>query len=221
MKHIFIIVIAVLLFSCNENKKIEGERINRFENSLGEKETKYLNEIVRDFDSYLMTKFKDKKSESEFKQYLTELSESENPDFWKIDNIKLDKYLNSNLFAKYDSIYPDTVWYDNNVINVSFASSIGIANSIAPIKRKNQELNIDSLINSIKTQPRLNEIEPSYFQIALESIMTEDSLVLNYIDAKQAAGTISSRLIASGLIYNLSPETEYFAKRIMIMEMND
>ena len=30
------------------------------------------------------------------------------------------KYLKSNLFAKYDSIYPDSVWYKNNEINIRF-----------------------------------------------------------------------------------------------------
>jgi hypothetical protein len=77
------------------------------------------------------------------------------------------------------------------------------------------------LINSIKTKPKLEEIEPSNFQIALESIMTEEILIQNYLAARKTAGTISIRLIADGLLYNCNPENEYFAKRIMIMEMND
>ena len=220
MKYIVTLVITIFIFSCNENKKIENELMDKFENILGESETKYLNEIVGDFDSYLKTKYKDTNSNSELKQYLRDLSKSKYPDFWKIDKMKLDKYLKSNLFAKYDSIYPDSVWFKNNEINIRF-NELGITESIIPIKRKNQELNVDSLIISIKKTPKLNEIEPSYFQIALESIMEKDTLILNYIDAKQTAGNISLRLIANGLLYNLSPKKEYFAKRIMIMEMND
>ncbi len=219
MKYIITLVITILIFSCNENKKIENELMDKFENILGESETKYLNEIVSDFDSYLKTKYKDTNSDSELKQYLKDLSESKYPDFWKIDKMKLDKYLKSNLFAKYDSIYPDSVWFKDNEINIRF-NELGITESIIPIKRKKQELNVDSLISSIKKTPKLNEFEPSYFQIALESIMEKDTLILNYIDAKQTAGNISLRLIASGLLYNLSPEKEYFAKRIMLMEMN-
>ena len=50
---------------------------------------------------------------------------------------------------------------------------------------------------------------------------TEDQLIRSYINAKQTAGAISIRLIASGLLYHLSPENEYFARRILIMQMND
>lgn len=220
MKYFVITLYTLLIFSCNEKNKIEGKLIDKFETTLGGQETKYLNEIVHDFDSYLMTKYQEKNSDSEFKQYLAELSESKKPDFWNIDETKLDNYLKSNLFAKYDSIYPDSVWYDG----LSFCSKYphsDFINEMIPIKRNNQELNIDSIINSRKKTPRLEEIEPSYFQIALESIMTKDSLIINYIDAKHTHGTISSRLIASGLLYSLNPEKEYFAKRIMIMEMND
>jgi len=221
MKYIITLIIAALFYSCLGNDKIEKEQIDKFESALGKIETKYLNLLVSDFDSYLSKKYKIENSYLSFKQYLTEVSESSNPDFWKIDKIKLEEIQKTNLLAKYDSIYPDSVWYNNNVINVSYASSNGIINSIALIRKENQEFNIDSLINSIKTKPRLEEIEPSYFKIALESLMQEDALISNYLDAKQAAGSISKRLIASGLLYNLSLENEYFAKRIMIIEMNN
>ncbi|NQU51418.1 MAG: hypothetical protein HQ522_02655, partial [Bacteroidetes bacterium] len=201
MKYIITLIIAALFYSCLGNDKIEKEQIDKFESALGKIETKYLNLLVSDFDSYLSKKYKIENSYLSFKQYLTEVSESSNPDFWKIDKIKLEEIQKTNLLAKYDSIYPDSVWYNNNVINVSYASSNGIINSIALIRKENQEFNIDSLINSIKTKPRLEEIEPSYFKIALESLMQEDALISNYLDAKQAAGSISKRLTASGLLY--------------------
>ena len=217
MKHILIILILVFIFSCTQGK---NDRVNEFENSLGERETKYLNELVNDFDSFLNKKYKNEKFK--FKKYLTEISESNQPDIWKIDKNKLEEIKKTNLFAKYDSIYPDSVWYDNNVFNVLYSDSdVGITNSIAFINKENKESNIDSIINSLKSKPRLKEIEPSYFQIALESIMTKDSLIQNYLDARKTAGTISIRLIAGGLLQNLKPDNEYFAKRIIIMQMND
>lgn len=215
MKHILTFAILVFLFSCTEKKDV---RIIEFENSLGETETNYLNDLVHDFDSFLNIKYKNQ--EFKFKEYLTEISESKEPDIWKIDKNKLEEIEKTNLFAKYDSIFPDSVWYDNKVFNVSYSDlHLGVTNSIAIIE-KNQDLNIDSIISSLKNKPRLEEIEPSYVQIALETVMTEDTLIQNYLDAKKTAGTISIRLIAGGLLHNLKPENEYFAKRILIMEMN-
>ena len=176
--------------------------------------------MVNDFDSFLNEKYKNEKFK--FKKYLKEISESNPPDIWKIDKNKLEEIKKTNLFAKYDSIYPDSVWYDNNVFNVLYSDSgLGITNSIALKNKENKESNIDSIINSLKSKPRLKQIEPSYFQIALESLMTKDSLIQNYLDARKTAGTISIRLIAGGLLQNLKPDNEYFAKRIIIMQMND
>lgn len=214
MKRIFTFVFFIFFFSCTHG---QNSRVNEFEKTLGKIETGYLNELVNDFDLFLNKKYKDE--EFKFKKYLTEISESNQPDIWKIGKNKLEEIKKTNLFAKYDSIYPDSVWYDNNVFNVSYSDSdLGIINSIA---FKNKESNIDSIINSLKSKPRLKEVEPSYFQIALESIVTKDSLIQKYLDARKTAGTISIRLIADGLLYDLKPENEYFAKRIIIMQMND
>ena len=117
-------------------------------------------------------------------------------------------------------LFRSSVAYSNGVFNFSYSQS-GISNSIAFRNRQNQELNVDSLIHSIKNEAKLNEIEPSYFQMALESVIDGDSLIQNYRAAKQTAGTLSIRLIAKGLIYTYKPENEYFAKRILLMEMND
>lgn len=215
MKQVLTFMFLIFFFSYTHG---QNARIYEFENSLGEIETKYLNELVNDFDLFLNNKYKDE--EFKFKKYLTEISESNQPDIWKIDKNKLEEIKKTNLFAKYDSIYPDSVWYyGKNVFNVSYSDyDVGITNSIA---FENKESNVDSIINSLKTKPRFKEVEPSYFQIALESIVTKDSLIQKYLDARKTAGTISIRLIAGGLLYDLKPENEYFAKRIIIMQMND
>ncbi len=217
MKQLLTFMFLISFCSCTHE---QNDLIDEFENSLGEIETKYLNELVNDFDSFLNKKYKDE--EFKFKKYLTEISESKQPEIWRIKKEKFKEILENNLFAKYDSIYPDSVWYDNNVFNVSYSDSdLGITNSIALKNKENKESNIDSIINSLKSKPRLKEIEPSYFQIALESIVTKDVLIQKYLDARKTAGTISIRLIAGGLLHDLQPDNEYFAKRIIIMQMND
>ena len=146
---------------------------------------------------------------------MTEISESKQPEIWRIKKEKFKEILENNLFAKYDSIYPDSVWYDNNVFNVSYSDSdLGITNSIALKNKENKESNIDSIINSLKSKPRLKEIEPSYFQIALESIVTKDVLIQKYLDARKTAGTISIRLIAGGLLHDLQPDNEYLQREL-------
>jgi hypothetical protein len=215
MKQVLTFMFLIFFFSYTHG---QNARINEFENSLGEIETKYLNELVNDFDLFLNNKYKDE--EFKFKKYLTEISDSKQPDIWKINKDKLEEMQKTNLFAKYDSIYPDSVWHDKKVFNVSYID-LGITNSIAIMNKEIKESNIDSIVNSLKSKPRLKEIEPSYFQIALESIMTKDSLIQNYLDARKAAGTISIRLIVGGLLHDLEPDNEYFAKRIIIMQMND
>lgn len=215
MKQILTFMFLIFFFSYTHG---QNARINEFENSLGEIETKYLNELVNDFDLFLNNRYKDE--EFKFKKYLTEISDSKQPDIWKINKDKLVEMQKTNLFAKYDSIYPDTVWHDKKVFIVSY-TDLGITNSIAITNKETKESNIDSIINSLKSKPRLKEIEPSYFQIALESIISKDSLIQNYLDARKAAGTISIRLIAGGLLHDLKPDNEYFAKRIIILQMND
>jgi hypothetical protein len=215
MKYIITFLILIFFFSFTQRK---NDRIVEFENTLGETETKYLNELVNDFDLFLNKKFKDE--EFRFKKYLTEISESSQPELWEIHKDKFEEIQETNLFSRYDSIFPDSVWYDNKGFNVSY-SYMGIINSIIIIQKKNQELDVDAIIKSLKNKPELKEVEPGYFQISLESVMSGNTLVQNYLDAKKTAGTLSIRLVADGLLRELKDENEYFAKRILIMEMND
>ena len=110
MKHLLSFIFALLLLSCNADKQIEKNQIKKFKTVLGKTETKQLDDIVRDFDSFLNKKYKNTNSETKLKQYLQELANWDNPEIWKIDELKLKEYYTSNLFAKYDSIYPDSVW---------------------------------------------------------------------------------------------------------------
>jgi hypothetical protein len=215
MKLIIPFLILIFFFSFTQRK---NDRIDEFENALGETETRYLNELVNDFDSFLNEKFKGE--EFKFIKYLTEISESNQPELWKISMDKFVEIQKTNLFARYDSIFPDSVWYDDKGFNVSY-SYMGIRNSITITQKKNQELDVDAIIKSLKNKPELKEVEPGYFQISLESVMSGNTLIKNYLDAKKTAGTLSIRLVADGLLRELKDENEYFAKRILIMEMND
>jgi hypothetical protein len=215
MKQSTIFILLILLYSCAKPQEKENKIITKFENSLGKLETKYLNEMVDDFDTFLAKKY-DNNSTSNLKIYLKELSSTDKQEIWKIENKKLKQYLSSNLFAKYDTIYPDSVWIEDNLINVRF-KEFETVQSIIPIDNND----IKALVEEIKKEPELNQTVPSSFYQALKIVANQDSLIANYLDYWEIAGRAPLYLLAGGLSHDYRDDSEYFLKRILIMEMND
>ncbi len=216
MKNLTIILIFISLFACNQTTKKSDSQIEKFEKILGGQETIYLNEIIADFDNYLSSKYPDQKPK--FKTYLTDISELKIKKHWEIDSAKLEKYRASNLFGKYDTLYPDSVWYDGLSFSIKYPDDEFIEEMI-PIKRKGENLNVDSTITSLKNEPRFILTKQSKLFTALDSINQSDSLIITYFDAKKAVGNLSPSILAGGLKYYLNDDNEYFAKRIFIMDM--
>ena len=216
MRNLTIILLFISLFACNQTTEKSDSQIEKFEKILGEQETIYLNEIVADFDNYLSSKYPDQKSK--FKSYLTDISELKIKKYWEIDSAKLEQYRESNLFGEYDTVYPDSVWYDGLSFSIKYPDDEFIEEMV-PIKRKGKNLNVDSTITSLKNEPRFILTEQSKLFIALDSINQSDSLIITYFDAKEAAGNLSPSILAGGIGYYLNDNNEYFAKRILIMEM--
>lgn len=88
-----------------------------------------------------------------------------------------------------------------------------------PILKNGKISNIDSTISALKIESKLSLKEQSRFFIALDTIQMTDSLIIKYLDAKEAAGSISLSLIAGGLKHSLNESNEYFAKRIFVIDM--
>ena len=142
MKHLLSYICVILLLSCNADRQIEKNQIREFKTVLGKTEAKQLDDIVRDFDSFLDQKYKNKNSDSALRQYLQEIANLNNPEIWKIDELKRKEYHTSNLFAKYDSIYPDSVWIENDLLNLKY-NELEAIQSIIPINKPN----LDSVMN--------------------------------------------------------------------------
>lgn len=185
---------------------------------LGDTETVYLNEIINDFESYLESNYEGDDIESKYKIYLGALSQNKLKVPWKIDSAKMLKYVNSNLFSKYDSIYPDSVWIEHEMINLKFYEK-EIIESIIPINRRNRPLNIDSMINNLRNTPELREITQSSFFFALDSIITNDSIIINFLEVKRILGNISKCNLASGLLNENPNFSDYFIKRIILKQL--
>ena len=217
---IIFLTIVIFLLCCNKKKIITNSRIERFEKILGEPENSYLNEIVDDFDAFLDSKYKRDISVSKFKQYLLKNSEADISKFWRIDSLKLIKYRQSNLFAKYDFIYPDSIWYENGQINLKF-HKYEMEESIIPNQRKKRVLNIDSIINIKKNEPRRMLIKASKFFVALDSVKQGSPLINYYLQTKNLSGSTPPHILTHGILYDLSNTDQYFCKRILIMELYD
>ncbi len=216
MRNLTLIFLIITLFACNQNTKKSELQKEKFEKILGKQETTNLNEIVGDLDNYLIKKYPEQPSK--FKAYLNDVSELNLSEYWRLDSIKMKKYRESNLFGKYDTIYPDSVWFDGRSFNIKYPD-FDMIEEIIPLKRINEETNIDSIINSLRIEPKFLLKKESNFYLALDSIQQSDSLIITYLNEKEAAGNLSPSILANGLKHYLTESNEYFAKRIFVMEM--
>ena len=216
MRNITLIFLFITLFACNQKTEKNEMQIEKFENILGKQETTCLNEIVGDLDNYLAENYPHQNSK--FNEYLVDISESKVDKYWKIDSMKIKKYRESNLFGKYDTIFPDSVWYDEQTFKIKYPD-FDIVEEIIPLKRISKETNIDSTINAMRIEPRFLLKTESKFYLALDSIQQSDSLMITYLDAKKVVGHLSPSVLANGLKYYLTESNEYFAKRIFVMDI--
>ncbi|MBN1187967.1 MAG: hypothetical protein JXB49_37175 [Bacteroidales bacterium] len=216
-KTLILVFIILLLPNCN---KSEQAVIKEFENVMGETETQYLNEIVEDFELYLEANYGDKDIESKYTFFLNDLSKNELNENWQFDSLKFLKYKNSNLFAKYDTVYADTAWYSANMINYMWENDDLIQAEII-ISKRDRPLNIDSLIQDIKSTPFLRQVSECGFYAAIDSVSACDSLV-NIINEFKHMGGNDLRFRIANKIFQFNPDySDYFVKRIVAIETAD
>ncbi|HUW06002.1 MAG TPA: hypothetical protein VMW01_07060 [Williamwhitmania sp.] len=220
MRIIHLLIFLPLLTSCQQSRVSStnnSSSIERFENVLGKQETDYLNEIVQDFEGFLNSSYSGNDLASKYKAYLTDISNNTLKHHWKIDSLKMLRYEKSNLFAKYDTVYADTVWFEDGMVNFKFKND-NLVQSIIPIEQKNRALNIDSLIQDTKSKPYIKLISESQFYVALDSIAHGDSLILDIIDSKSNPNQVEESLFARGLLKHNPDFSNYFIKRIIALE---
>ena len=183
---------------------------------MGEPETTYLNEIVSDLNKYLSANYPDR--ESRFKSYLVDIPDLNLNNFYRIDSIKLIKYGESNLFGQYVALFPDSVWYDGLIFKIKFPNSDFI-NEMLPLPGKRENSDIDSIITSLENKPEFVLKEQSRFILALDSIKQSDSLISTYLEVKESLGDLTPFTLSIGLKHYLNDNNEYFAKRILMMDL--
>ena len=213
MKYILLFIFSIMLITCNDKNKVYEENIKTFENLLGVNETQCLNAFVDDFNSFLESNYTEKSGGLQFEQYLIESENANEPKYWDIDSDLLNNCSGNSLFAIYDSIYPDSIWYDFTFINLKF-KDFEIIQSIIPISNIQ---NIDSLIVDLSDDPRLILKEESSFYMALDSIKSRDKKIEGFINAKLEQGNLSPAIVSGGILYDFNENELYFSKRIFVM----
>ena len=218
MRIITFILLLLLFNSCLEEKETDENRIRKFENLLGNQESQYLNEIINDFDLFLLSKYPSENKRDRFTKYLNDFVEKmdyftlQTGNYFIIDSNKMLEYRNSMLFGKYHFEIPDTVWKDKYGINYKFKTDSLIETIIQP--------NDEKTFNEIRTKPVKIRTEISPFFACLDSIKENDSLVISYLWTIEDYLSLSPIAIADGLLYFQNDSSDYFAKRIFIMELN-
>ncbi|MGB0840284.1 MAG: hypothetical protein ACPGXL_09100 [Chitinophagales bacterium] len=210
---------CIFIFSCKQTHR--SDVIIAFEKALGKQETIYLNEMVATFDQFLADEYPTRKPADAFKTYLIRVEKNgyEPLFFPTVDSLDLRKYKASPLFSQYDTIFPDSIWIEGHHFFMDYNNSI-IDDDTIPMPKvlsfpppTGKSFHTDSIIQSLKNEPKYNLIDYSKFYLALDTINQTDkyadSLFLEYIDAKEKIGLISSSMIAHALLYRFSEHPSY------------
>ena len=216
MKPIIYFISIFLFLSCNCNTDEEQKRITKFEEALGEQETEYLNEIIDNFDSFLAKNYKGVIKDERFKNYLTDIAIGTDVELFWIDSSDIKRYFKSNLFTKVYIEYPDTVWIAEKTVKVLYKNET-IPDEYIPLDK---EQNLEKLYNEVKNEPIVGVSNLSTFYDALDTVKDEDPLILEYLDFCDTAAGISPGLLADAIL-DYESKSNYFSKRIFVMELND
>lgn len=218
MRISILFIISILCMSCSLKQDEHERAIDRFESSVGEPELTYLNEIVAHFDQFLDQEYPDENSK--LASYLTDIHNQNRETYWTIDTLDKEHYQNSLLFPQFLAIIPDSVWISGiNNHSISMNYNCGYLDFSTSSGFEIGE-NMDSLLYLKKDEIGYVVDKPSKIIQAFESVKT-DTLILNYLEAKKAAGNIQPSLLANGIKYDLNKTDDYFAKRVLIYDLNE
>ena len=228
MKFINLIIILLLTISCSNEKDIA-----EFEKVLGKENSKTLTYLVNDFESdFLKRQYPNLDTKKAYKQFLTELSKGQT-EYWKNISKSSREYLEkSNLRLEIYSV-PDSIWIerDPEKLTLSFSDipmlkikrkylmpdgTFGFSISESSFRYK-EPINEDSIIESRKNWVDIN-YAGSYTR-ALNSISNKSRFLTEYLNVRDAAGTIDPRLIADRMLETKVDLNDYFIKRLIVTEI--
>lgn len=199
-RYYFRIIFIFCLTSCT-NIDVEKRQVNDFNETFNNEQLEVIELGLKSFEIFLNDNYNDKLTEKEkIIEFLRNIVDTGYYRNWKFPiehyNDIIEKYECSGLRKEY-------FFYQ-------FEDSIG-ERILEIIGLEEEKFNEDSLVN-------FNAF--GVYMKALRNVSNPDSLLISYIDAKDAAGMMSYELISGGLIYAIN-RFDYnveLVKRILIFE---
>ncbi|MDO7174205.1 hypothetical protein [Mariniflexile sp. AS56] len=225
MKIFKIFIILLLITSCSD--KINENKITEFDKILGTENSKTLNSLVVEFENdFLKRQYPNLNIERAYLKFITEISEGEIEKFVGFSQKSRSLFDKSTLRPEIYCV-PDSIWVDKNPWNDltllvkirtkcikpdgTFESGI----SEMPFDKK--EISRDFI-----EEKRKNFVVSNYngkYIKALNSISDNSEFLKSFVKDRTNFGLIPSELVAKRILaYNVDI-TDYYVKRIIVMEL--
>jgi len=218
-------LILLVFLSCSTNNS--KNRIDYFENILGEKKSEVLTKTVNEFESKLLDYYQTSDLKIAYYEYFKDISEA-NYDFAKTfgenwfreisdsfqavhleQDIILRPFDVKNIKGVYAPIY--VYYHDDGTVDTTNYSD----EDIIPIVRSQENISTDSLINRIWSTIDYN-LFGKWFK-ALNSVKANDSIIINYLEFARLSGIVSDAIEANYFLYIDPDINDYFVKRIILV----
>jgi len=192
-----------------------------FENKLTETDQTTLDRIIISYDNFIKSEFKGKTDQflsqiESNKQVLNKLKKQEYCELVRMFDESTLEYKSKNV--NYDSVYISDSGSIITIPQPEDVSEIGLKlDEEISILRPGRT--IEEEIEEIKNRGYPRFISTSSFISALSKIENENILVKEYVNAREAAGYINPKRMASSILKSEVDVNNYFVKRIIAIEL--
>jgi len=214
---LLIILIVLTCISCENRNQLEIV----FENKLTETDQTTLDRIIISYDNFIKSEFKGKTDQflsqiESNKQVLNKLKKQEYCELVRMFDESTLEYKSKNV--NYDSVYISDSGSIITIPQPEDVSEIGLKlDEEISILRPGRT--IEEEIEEIKNRGYPRFISTSSFTSALSKIENENILVKEYVNAREAAGYINPKRMASSILKSEIDVNNYFVKRIIAIEL--
>ena len=235
MKRIMKTLLTLLIITFSLTIQAKDNDVKKdFEESFGNYGSENLNNTISNFDLFLETHYPNLNPTERFRNYLNEFVSGEAPE-WKMKIIKGNEiadpllieynYKNkdevkkdSPLFGQKILFLPDTVYREGNAVKSIYSKPFKLTQSSRVPTDEYLESNI-ALIAEDAKKGYIELVGKEQFDYALNKIIDKNILVNRYLKAKVDNSNLSKKEVCA-LILEFGNGNEYFAKRILVWEMN-
>jgi len=208
---ILFFIVGCILIGCSQtDKKIQKDKVVKFENHFGKERAILLNEMVEIFDKLLLEEYNCQTQILDcYISFLKDVQDQKKIEFINVpekERIRLKARIDSTGFRKDIWIFEYEKKQDSTFLDDDIPVTI-------------QEGFSDSLWNASQDSTVENNIN-GYFLTGLELIQENDSLIIGYVDDLKSANVLSPTISSRGLLYAINNYeiNEYFFKRIVVAE---